>query len=122
MINQQHTDFYDDYDDEISQGNSDQAHPSSCAGSGDDWDDEGLTQATFPIGYTIQFSPPPLHEEERGENVDAPRGGLGSQALPVPTSMRADWDGIPTDGAEYLFTVRLVREGSRWWSKSILIK
>jgi len=51
------------------------------------------------IGLTIncapQAAPPP----------DAPRGGLGSQVLPV-ADLDDDFDGSPEDGLEYLFMVR----------------
>ncbi|KNZ53319.1 hypothetical protein VP01_327g3 [Puccinia sorghi] len=64
----------------------------------------------FPIGYTIDFGAESEdfweHSGEGGAGHDVPRGGLGSQALPVSDSLRADWDGIPADGAEYLFTSR----------------
>jgi hypothetical protein len=71
--------------------------------------EEGAEEEHFPIGYTIEF----LAEDreapkEDGDAEQAPRGGLGSQALPVSDTLRADWDGVPTDGAEYLFTVRFV--------------
>lgn len=36
---------------------------------------------------------------------DAPRGGNGSQVLPVATRLAND-DGVPEDGMEYLFLVR----------------
>ncbi|KAA1106174.1 gem (nuclear organelle) associated protein 2 [Puccinia graminis f. sp. tritici] len=69
--------------------------------------EEGAEEEHLPIGYTIEFSAEDreAHEED-GDAEQAPRGGLGSQALPVSDTLRADWDGIPTDGAEYLFTVR----------------
>ncbi|KAH9466939.1 hypothetical protein MJO28_000476 [Puccinia striiformis f. sp. tritici] len=71
----------------------------------DDEDDD--EQEIFPIGYTIEFSAEDRDPEEEDHDAgQVARGGLGSQALPVSNTLRADWDGIPTDGAEYLFTVR----------------
>jgi len=60
------------------------------------------------IGYTIDFCAEEGDslEDEGPTGQEAPRGGLGSQALPVCDTLRADWDGVPADGAEYLFTVR----------------
>lgn len=49
-------------------------------------------------------------EDEDDDEVDseqqAPRGGHGSQVLPVATSLPDDHTGIPEDGHEYLFLVR----------------
>ncbi|KAH9473690.1 hypothetical protein Pst134EA_000768 [Puccinia striiformis f. sp. tritici] len=71
----------------------------------DDEDDD--EQEIFPIGYTIEFSAEDRDPEEEDHDAgQVARGGLGSQALPVSNTLRADWDGIPTDGAEYLFTTR----------------
>ncbi|WAQ81014.1 hypothetical protein PtA15_1A352 [Puccinia triticina] len=70
-------------------------------------DEDGAEEEHFPIGYTIEFSPEDRADlDVDGDAGQAPRGGLGSQALPVSDTLRADWDGVPTDGAEYLFTVR----------------
>ncbi|GAA5875925.1 hypothetical protein JCM8547_008349 [Rhodosporidiobolus lusitaniae] len=51
------------------------------------------------IGMTISFeaAAPPKH--------DAPRGGLGSQVLPV-AELDDDWEGSPEDGSQYLALVR----------------
>ncbi|EGF97172.1 uncharacterized protein MELLADRAFT_87425 [Melampsora larici-populina 98AG31] len=113
----QQADFYDDYDDEMN------SHPDFAEGAyetdgNEEWADEyeeeeEESQEMFPIGYSIEFSPPRFDGNDEGKSSDAPRGGLGSQALPVPDSMRSDWDGIPQDGAEYLFTVRFVQAESR---------
>lgn len=56
------------------------------------------------IGMTISFATAPLAEREREE---APRGGVGSQVLPV-AQLHHDFDGAPEDGLEYLFLVRSV--------------
>ena len=44
------------------------------------------------------------HETPEDENEVA----LGRQALPV-ANLPFDFDGVPQDGAQYLFTVRYVR-------------
>ncbi|KAI5481155.1 hypothetical protein MNV49_005590 [Pseudohyphozyma bogoriensis] len=54
------------------------------------------------IGMTFSFDPAPVQD-------DAPRGGLGSQVLPV-AELDDDFEGEPGDGMEYLFLVR--REAS----------
>lgn len=56
------------------------------------------------IGMTISFAAVPTMERERDE---APRGGLGSQVLPV-AELDDDFDASPEDGLEYLFLVRSV--------------
>ncbi|KAG0139167.1 hypothetical protein CROQUDRAFT_55111 [Cronartium quercuum f. sp. fusiforme G11] len=112
---EQHVDFYDDYEEEMSadaDGPYRQIPFTDEGDDGEDWQDEEGDDEMFPIGYTIQFSPPPPDDDQAG-GVGAPRGGLGSQALPVPSVMRSDWNGIPQDGAEYLFTVRFVQARSR---------
>lgn len=53
------------------------------------------------IGMTFSFAPP-APSRERDE---APRGGNGSQVLPV-AQLDDDFDGQPEDGLEYLFLVR----------------
>lgn len=53
------------------------------------------------IGLTIHFAPQPAPRDAG----DAPRGGLGSQVLPV-ADLAEDFDGNPEDGMEYLFLVR----------------
>lgn len=55
------------------------------------------------IGMSISFevAPPPKH--------DAPRGGLGSQVLPV-ADLEADWEGAPEDGSQYLALVRYAQD------------
>ncbi|KAK4704160.1 gem associated protein 2, partial [Phenoliferia sp. Uapishka_3] len=56
------------------------------------------------VGMVIEFdTPAPRRDEE------APRGGTGSQVLPV-AELADDFDGNPDDGMEYLFLVR--REAS----------
>ena len=50
------------------------------------------------IGQTFYFTAKPPKE-------DAPRGGNGSQVLPV-AELGDDFDGVPEDGMEYLFLVR----------------
>lgn len=53
------------------------------------------------IGMTFSFAPAgPSRERD-----DAPRGGNGSQVLPV-AQLDEDFDGQPEDGSEYLFLVR----------------
>ncbi|BGP32342.1 hypothetical protein JCM10296v2_004123 [Rhodotorula toruloides] len=58
------------------------------------------------IGLTFTFDAPATRERERDQ---APRGGLGSQVLPV-AELDDEWEGEPGDGSEYLFLVR--REAS----------
>lgn len=67
--------------------------------------DEGnhFTTAESLIGQTFFVDHPPA--EEDGE---APRGGYGSQVLPV-AELEGDWEGDPGDGSEYLSLVRSVR-------------
>lgn len=58
------------------------------------------------IGMSFSFAPAaPSRERD-----DAPRGGNGSQVLPV-AQLDEDFDGQPEDGSEYLFLVR--REASQ---------
>lgn len=54
------------------------------------------------IGLTFTFDTPPQSARDRDQ---APRGGLGSQVLPV-AQLDDDFDGEPGDGSEYLFLVR----------------
>jgi hypothetical protein len=56
--------------------------------------------STIPIGFTINF---PLGSDTVPD--DAPKGGLGSQVLPV-AELDEDFGGIPEDGMQYLWTVR----------------
>ncbi|GAA5983095.1 hypothetical protein JCM10908_000153 [Rhodotorula pacifica] len=58
------------------------------------------------IGMTFSFVP----SAPSRERDDAPRGGNGSQVLPV-AQLDQDFDGQPEDGMEYLFLVR--REASQ---------
>ncbi|GAA5959316.1 hypothetical protein JCM21900_003927 [Sporobolomyces salmonicolor] len=51
------------------------------------------------IGMTFHFTPPVPQQD------NAPRGGLGSQVLPV-AELDDDFEGDPEDGMEYLFLVR----------------
>ena len=53
------------------------------------------------IGMSISFAPAAPDKDE------APRGGVGSQVLPV-ADLEPDFDGAPEDGLEYLFLVRRV--------------
>lgn len=64
-------------------------------------------------GFTISFDGGDDFGEEDddddahyGEPEHAPRGGYGSQVLPVPTMLPEDHDGNPIDGHEYLYFVR----------------
>lgn len=52
------------------------------------------------VGMTISFDPAPTRRDD-----DAPRGGTGSQVLPV-AELPEDFEGEPDDGSEYLFLVR----------------
>lgn len=66
------------------------------------------------IGLTFTFDAPSSRERERDQ---APRGGLGSQVLPV-AELDDEWEGEPGDGSEYLFLVRCVLLSSRFrWSQ-----
>lgn len=56
------------------------------------------------IGLTIDFTDLVPSSTRDG---DAPRGGLGSQVLPV-AELDPDFEGEPEDGSEYLFLVRQV--------------
>ncbi|KAH9824176.1 survival motor neuron interacting protein 1-domain-containing protein [Melampsora americana] len=112
-VNGQQADFYDDYDSEMN-SHADPAEGGYEEDDHEEWrnedeeyvEEEEGAEEMFPIGYSIEFTPPRFDGNDEGRSSDAPRGGLGSQALPVPDNMRSDWDGIPQDGAEYLFTVR----------------
>lgn len=55
------------------------------------------------LGMTIDFAP------QATPPPDAPRGGLGSQVLPV-ADLGDDFEGQPEDGLEYLFLVRSVSD------------
>ena len=66
-------------------------------------------------GYSISFSDLMADiDDDDGDDADgvaaeedeAPRGGPGSQVLPVAKHLPEDFDGNPTDGDEYLFLVR----------------
>ena len=59
------------------------------------------------IGFTINFAPAPARDDQ-----EAPRGGLGSQVLPV-AELADDYDGSPEDGMEYLFMVRCIEPFSQ---------
>lgn len=71
----------------------------------DDADDEEVCleeEAVDPlIGMTFHFTP-------SAPKDDAPRGGQGSQVLPVADYLDDSFDRDPEDGLEYLFTVRCV--------------
>lgn len=55
------------------------------------------------IGMTIHFDPPaPSRDQDQ-----APRGGNGSQVLPV-AELDDDFAGDPEDGSQYLYLVRCV--------------
>jgi hypothetical protein len=51
------------------------------------------------IGMSISFG------AVQPQKPDAPRGGLGSQVLPV-ADLEENWDGSPEDGSQYLALVR----------------
>lgn len=53
------------------------------------------------IGMTFHFTPAPQSRDDS----QAPRGGLGSQVLPV-AELGDDFAGDPEDGSQYLFLVR----------------
>lgn len=53
------------------------------------------------IGMTINFIPTASNKKDE----EAPRGGLGSQVLPV-ADLGEDFSRDPEDGMEYLFLVR----------------
>lgn len=52
------------------------------------------------VGMQIDFAPPAKSKDD-----DAPRGGNGSQVLPV-ADLPHDFEGDPDDGEQYLFLVR----------------
>lgn len=56
------------------------------------------------IGFTMDLSD---IQQVRGKDDVVARGGLGSQCFPI-AELNNDWDGVPQDGMEYLFTVRSV--------------
>lgn len=63
----------------------------------------------FPVGYTIDFAGSASGSPHAEVTEDgAPRGGSGSQVLPVAEGLAAAHSGVPTDGAEYLYLVRSV--------------
>ncbi|GAA6054270.1 hypothetical protein JCM3770_005153 [Rhodotorula araucariae] len=53
------------------------------------------------VGLTIHFTPPAPSRDDG----QAPRGGLGSQVLPV-AELDDDFEGNPEDGLQYLYLVR----------------
>ncbi|SCV72160.1 BQ2448_4854 [Microbotryum intermedium] len=57
------------------------------------------------IGMTFDASSMLASSGRRGDDGSAPRGGNGSQVLPV-ADLPDDFDGVPEDGMQYLFTVR----------------
>ncbi|KDE09276.1 hypothetical protein MVLG_00594 [Microbotryum lychnidis-dioicae p1A1 Lamole] len=57
------------------------------------------------IGMTFDMSSMLASSGRRGDDGSAPRGGNGSQVLPV-ADLPDDFDGVPEDGMQYLFTVR----------------
>ncbi|SCZ88227.1 BZ3500_MvSof-1268-A1-R1_Chr2-1g04271 [Microbotryum saponariae] len=57
------------------------------------------------IGMTFDVSSMLASSGRRGDDGSAPRGGNGSQVLPV-ADLPDDFDGVPEDGMQYLFTVR----------------
>lgn len=59
------------------------------------------TMADPLIGMTFSFAPAAPSQERD----DAPRGGNGSQVLPV-AELGDDFSGQPVDGSQYLFLVR----------------
>lgn len=61
-------------------------------------------------GYTISFSDEGFLPPTAGDSDEhAPRGGPGSQVLPVALGLPDDYDGDPNDGHEYLFLVRSIK-------------
>ena len=66
----------------------------------------------IPNGYTISFDDFDDEIQIEGSDDDAaddaPRGGYGSQVLPVALHLPQDFTGEPEDGDEYLFLVRRV--------------
>jgi hypothetical protein len=61
----------------------------------------------IPNGFTIAFDD--FESETPGDRDDqAPRGGPGSQVLPVARHLPKNYAGDPTNGDEYLFLVRYV--------------
>ncbi|KAI8462079.1 survival motor neuron interacting protein 1-domain-containing protein [Phakopsora pachyrhizi] len=110
----EHSDqLYDDYDyynqyheDEV--GDEDQEYEAEEGF----YDEYEVEMDQFPVGYSVEL----FNEMDFGLNDNQQpseqlaRGGLGSQALPVSDQLRADWDGNPIDGAEYLFTVRFAKK------------
>lgn len=62
------------------------------------------------IGISIDFAPQPVHDEE------APRGGLGSQVLPV-AHLDDDFKGEAIDGMQYLALVRSVPPPAHNWGR-----
>lgn len=65
-----------------------------------------------PNGFTISFDDfndeVDIHDDSDDAREDAPRGGTGSQVLPVALHLADDFAGEPEDGDEYLFLVRQV--------------
>ena len=57
----------------------------------------------IPNGFTIDFDE---FEGAGAKDEEAPRGGPGSQVLPVALHLPKDYAGDPTDGHEYLYLVR----------------
>lgn len=55
------------------------------------------------IGQSFSFAAPSFERDPH----EVPRGGNGSQVLPV-ADLDDDFDGRPEDGMEYLFMVRCV--------------
>ncbi|KZP00171.1 hypothetical protein CALVIDRAFT_560768 [Calocera viscosa TUFC12733] len=57
------------------------------------------------------------HDDDRdGEGLAEP--GLQRQILPVARDLRADFDGVPQDGMEYLFTVRRAYAELPWMTSA----
>ena len=64
------------------------------------------SDGSIPNGFTISFTDLEADFLDDDEQQDAPRGGYGSQVLPVALHLPDDFAGEPGDGDEYLFLVR----------------
>jgi hypothetical protein len=72
-------------------------------------DANGFIQNGFTIEFDeFDFADMSTSNDRDNDVDDAPRGGYGSQVLPVASNLPEDYDGDPTDGHEYLFLVRSV--------------
>jgi hypothetical protein len=74
-------------------------------------DSDGFVKKGFTINFDDFAGGDDDEADEDGYNDhagrdQAPRGGYGSQVLPVAVQLPEDFDGEPGDGDEYLFLVR----------------